>query len=207
MVFNWHVWVAILVSITVVVLSMLFSDKVFLGSTNWLANAKLVISRNCPDATNMIPQDTYKGFFIITWTLAVLFLHLGYDACLKSTLSLPRVERKIENAEDLANQHEIPWVFEEDHAFHSYTLDLDPSKKETKHLSTIADLGKKLRLDSEWYGACYTTDTKKDNQGGNSILSLDLTNSVGFLWILLLFPLYFPKFLGKKVEYWLNEIN
>ena len=58
---------------------------------------------------------------------------------------------------------------QEDDNFDIYLSELDPSDQETAHLITIGDRAEKLRLDSEWYGACYTTETKKDNQGGNSI--------------------------------------
>ena len=168
-VFNREVWVAILISVSIVILGMLLADKVFLGSTCWVTNAALVISIICSDATNMIPLPTYKVCFVTTWTIAVFFLYLGYQACLNSKLSAPKVERKIQSALDLANQHMIPWVIQEDDNFHIYTSELDPTNMKTKHLIAIADQAEKLRLDSEWYGACYTIETKKDNQGGNSI--------------------------------------
>ena len=169
MVFNREVWLAILISVSIVVLGMLLADKIFLGSTDWVINTNLVISRICPDATNKIPLQTYKGCFVSTWTIAVLFLYLGYQACLDSKLSVPKVERKIRSAEDLANQQMIPWAVQEDDNFHIYTSELDPSNMKTKHLITIANHAEKLRLDSDWYGACYTTETKKENQVGNSI--------------------------------------
>ena len=169
MVFNREVWVAILISVSIVILGMLLADKVFLGSTCWVTNANLVISRICPDATNKVPLQRYKGCFVITWTIAVFFLYLGYQACLNSKLSAPKVERKIQSAQDLANQQMIPWVIQEDDNFHIYASELDPSNMKTQHLITIADQADKLRLDSKWYGACYTTETKKDNQGGNSM--------------------------------------
>ena len=170
LVFNKEVWIALLVSILVVILGMMLADKVFSGSTNWEANSGFVMSMICGDATNRIPErQTYQRVFVLTWTCAVLFLLAGYNGCLKSMLSLPKVERKIQSARDLASQAEIPWAIQEDDNFHIYTSELDPSDKETSHLITIADRAAKLRLDAEWYGACYTTETKKDNQGGNSI--------------------------------------
>ena len=80
------------------------------------------------------------------------------------------MEKKIKSARDLASQIDIPWAIQEDDNFHIYTSELHPSDKETTHLITIAEQAAKLRLDAEWYGACYTTETKKDNKGGNSIV-------------------------------------
>ena len=171
LVFNEEVWAAILLSIIVVILVMAFADKVFLDSTNFVSNGGFVISRICADATNYkMPEQAYRRIFVLLWTVAAMFLILGFLACLMSKLSLPKVTRRIKSAQDLASQHEIPWAIQEATAYDVYTSEADPSNTDTKHLVTINEQAVKMRLDSsEWYGGCYTTETKKDNKVGNSI--------------------------------------
>ena len=171
-VFSGEVWVAILFSVLIIILCMTWADKVFLDKTNLITNGGFVLSRICADATKYkVPGQTYKRIFFLIWTFAAMFLIMGYIACLRSKLSLPKVEKKIKSAKDLASQNEIPWAIQESEAYEVYASEeIDPSNLDTKHHVTINEKAEKMQLDSsEWYGGCYTTETKKDNKGGNSL--------------------------------------
>ena len=67
---------------------MILADKVFSGSTNWETNSGFVISIICSDATYCIPdKQTYQRVFVLTWTVAVLFLIQGSVARWQNLIS------------------------------------------------------------------------------------------------------------------------
>ena len=173
-VFTYSVWIPMIIIIPIVIFAMAMTDFVFYGSGNWEVNAGFVISGICNavGCFKIPDKNTYQTIFVLTWTSATFFFLKAYEGNLKAILSLPKVDRTIKTTTDLVNQDEIPWAIQEDDNFHIWSSNLpdgDPMK-------IISDKAAKLRLDAEWYGACYTTATKKDNKYAAVCLGLDVND-------------------------------
>ena len=171
-VFNYEVWIGILICIPAVIMAMVMTDFMFSGFTNWEENIGFVTSVICNAYGSFrIPdKHIYHSTFVLTWTVAVFWFLMMYSGNLKAFLSQPKVERKIRTTEDLVNQDEIPWAIQEDDNFHIWSETLPPENP----LKILADKAARLRLDAKWYGACFTQDTKQDNKYAAVCLGLDV---------------------------------
>ena len=109
-VFNYEVWIGILICIPAVIMAMVLADFTFSGSTNWEINTCFVASVICNGIGGFrIPdRHIYHSAFVLTWTVAGFWLLMMYSGYLKAFQSLPKVERKIRTTKDLVNQDEIP---------------------------------------------------------------------------------------------------
>ena len=183
-VFNSEVWIAVLISIPVVFLAMMLADLIFSRATNWEANIGFVLSKICADSTFETPNEhLYQKVFVLTWLVAVFFLVSGYAGNLKSIQSQPRIERKIKTAKDLVSQDEIPWVLQEDETFHVWGTNL-PYDYESPQ-KTLVEKAALLSHDEEWYGFCFSEETKQDNKyaavclglGVRDLLARDFSSS------------------------------
>ena len=87
---------------------------------------------------------------------AIFFLALEYAGNLKAILAKPLLEKTIKSAADLADQADIPWVVTKGDDFFKYASKLP----EGSTMRTIRDKAKYLNKDDDWYGRCFTQETK-----------------------------------------------
>lgn len=154
--FSYEVWVAMFISIPIVMLAMLSAECIYSNTFSWKKSIGFVLRIALLDVSCKKPEKNISPALALTWMFAMFCLASGYAGNLKAILAKPPLEKTIKNAADLANQAEIPWVVLQGDDFYKYATKL--TKGST--MRTLSDKAQYMNADDEWYGKCFTSETK-----------------------------------------------
>ena len=154
--FSYEIWVAIFFSIPVVMLAMVCAECINTNSFTWKKSVGFVLKIALLDVSCKKPNNNIPSILALTWMLAFFCLAAGYAGNLKAILAKPILEKPIKSAADLANQAEIPWVVTKGDDFYKYATKLP----EGSTMGTLKAKANYLNKDDDWYGRCFTKETK-----------------------------------------------
>ena len=154
--FSSEVWLAIFFIIPFVMVVMASVECFNSHSFSCKSSVGFVLKIALLDASCKKPNTSVPQSLALTWVLAIFFLALEYAGNLKAILAKPLLEKTIKSATDLADQADIPWVVTKGDDFFKYASKLP----EGSTMRTLRDKAKYLNKEDDWYGRCFTKETK-----------------------------------------------
>lgn len=128
--FSLDVWIVLLITIPVYMLSMAITDYVDFGSILWNKSAGLVIRIALHnDIRDYSERRFHQKFLIIIWMWSFLVLAHAYGGNLTAMIAIPSIHKPIENVEELINQDELSWFFPSGTSFYEYLKDAPSGSK------------------------------------------------------------------------------
>ena len=112
--FTFHVWLLVIISIPVYMVSMGLADYVYYRYTDWDKICAFVIRNAFSEQNSRIPQHTqvYQTILISIWLWSVLVLVHSYAGNLIAMLAQPTFHKPLRTLEDMLSQNDVPWAFE-----------------------------------------------------------------------------------------------
>ena len=154
--FSVEVWVAIFFTVPFVMLAMAMAESISKNKFSWKTSVGFVLKIALLDASCKRPNKSISPSLALLWMLSVFCLASGYAGNLKAILAKPLLEKTIKSATDLANQNDIPWVVTKGDDFFKYASKLP----EGSTMRNIRDNAVYLNKADDWYGRCFTRETK-----------------------------------------------
>ena len=112
--FTYHVWLLIIISIPVYMVTIGLADYVYFRYADWDKIFAFVIRNALSEQNFRIPQHTqvYQTILISIWLWSVLVLVHSYAGNLIAMLAQPTFPQPLRTLEDMLSQNKIPWAFE-----------------------------------------------------------------------------------------------
>ena len=180
----YQVWIGILISIPMFILSMGLANYFFYKYIDWGIVVDFVLRVAMVDERpiqSFILKMKYQKIMAIVWMWALFILSQAYAGNLTAMLTRPILEKTIHNIEDLLNQTDIKWSLEDS------GTEIFEYFKVSSPGSTMRGLLDKAETGIEWetediYSPCYTSEQRNARTWASicDVTSIDQTKSRDF---------------------------
>ena len=209
--FTFHVWLTIILSMALHLVTMGLTDVLYYGSADWGQLCGFILRNALSEQNSRMPNNSkiFQKILIITWLWSVLVLVQAYAGSLTAMLAKPILPNPIRTLEELLGQNEMSWVIEKGTIAEYFTATAAPGSV-MKQLSERATIMSPLTPQERMMYGCFTSEIMHSRRYATicdkgslwSLLAQDFTETG-----MCNFYLLNDKFLSSKASYFAVQVT